>query len=108
MKELYSQLNRLDPANKCIAMGGFVDMNLATRVQSLEKLIRENPECPATVGFDHIHRGKRDAREPTKVTLLEFLSYSDREKAFKYLQSKDALDITGAKLGTRLSQKQKR
>ena len=44
-KTLYSQLNRLDPANKSIAVHGFDDVNLQRRIECLQKILRETPGC---------------------------------------------------------------
>jgi len=95
-KTLYSQLNRLDPANKSIAVHGFDDVNLQRRVECLRKILVETPGCPLPANFDHVHRGKRDERVPTKVTLIEFCSNTDREFVFKALKSASLKDGTGA------------
>ena len=100
-KILYSQLNRLDPANRSLAVHGFVDINLSSRSQSLQKIMDEKTGCPRSLGIDHIHRGKRDDRQPTKVSIIEFRNNADREQAFKLMQDSDFKDGTGAKITSR-------
>ena len=48
------------------------------------------------IRYDHVHRGKRDERVPTKVSVMEFGSNSDREAVFKILQKLDMKDNSGA------------
>ena len=98
LKSLYNQLNRLDPANKTIAIHGFEDISLSNRVACLEKILRETSGCPLQTRFDHIHRGKPDQRVVTKVTLVEFASNADREFVFKALKDAQLKDGTGAKI----------
>ena len=97
-KSLYSQFNRLDPANKIIAIHGLEDTNFSNRLVSLEKILRESSGCPLQIRFDHIHRGKPDQRVVTKVTLVEFASNADREFVFKALKDTQLKDGTGAKI----------
>ena len=86
----------MDPANKSIAVHGFDDVNLQRRVECLQKILRETPGCPLPANFDHVHRGKRDERVPTKVTLIEFCSNTDREYVFEALKSSSLKDAPGA------------
>jgi len=95
---LRKQLDRLDPAHKCIALQGFVDNNLTNRLSCIEQMLAGAAGCPKSVACDTIHRGKFDARVPTKVTLIEFASNTDREKALVLLSGKTLHDSTGALL----------
>ena len=98
LQALRVQLNRLDPATKTLAIHGIEDTNLARRTKSLEEMFAGIPECPVIMAIDHIHKGKRDERIPTKVSLIEFRSNGDREKALKKLEDRDLKDSTGSKL----------
>ena len=98
LQALYSQLNRLDPANKSLAIHGFGDNDLRSRVDYLNKVLRDNPGTCLPVRFEHVHKGKRDERVPTKVSLIEFGSNADREAVFKILQGLDLKDNSGAKV----------
>ena len=59
MNQLYIQLNRLDPAHKALAIGGFGETDLQKRVDYLNKILQESVGCPSDVTYDHIHKGKK-------------------------------------------------
>ena len=92
MKQIYFQLNRLDPANRSLAVHGFVDKDLSARVSCLEDCMNNVIDCPAHVGIEHVHKGKKGSREVTHVSLIEFRSNADREKAFEVLSSEVVKD----------------
>ena len=96
MKSLRFQLDRLDPANKSLAFSGFTDDNLQERMKSLEDHFRKLKEFPVVSNFETVHKAKKEVRKPTKVTLVEFKSNSDRERALSLLQNKDLKDSTGS------------
>ena len=77
---------------------GFGEADLQKRVDSLNKLLSDTVGCASDVSYDHIHKGKRDSRELTKVTLINFRSNSDREKAFLLLKDKSVKDSSGSAL----------
>ena len=83
VEALTLQLNRLDPARKCLALHGITDANLDARTKRLEQLFSGVPGCPSPVFFDHIHKGKAGERSVTEVSLVEFRSNADHEKTFE-------------------------
>ena len=97
-KALHAQLDRLDPANRSLAFYGICDINLERRTRKLEAILTEAVGCPKCIGIDHIHKGKRDERTPTKVSIVEFRNRSDREVAFRLLSGKQLTDDTEAKV----------
>ena len=99
VEALTMQLDRLDPARKCLAIHGIVDANLDARTKHLEKLFSDVSGCPSPVYFDHIHKGKAGERSVTKVSLVEFRCNADREKAFQLTKDLEFKDGSGAKLG---------
>ena len=98
LQALYNQLNRLDPANKSLAIHGFGDNDLRSRVDYLNKILRDNRGTCLPVRIEHVHKGKRDERVPTKVSLIEFGSNADRETVFKIFQGLELTDNSGAKV----------
>ena len=64
----------------------------------LNKILQESVGCPSDVTYDHIHKGKKESRELTKVTLVNFRSNADREKAFNVLKDKTLKDTSGCSL----------
>ena len=98
VKSLHLQLDRLDPANRSLAIHGICDIDLARRTRRLEAILAETVGCPKCVGIDHVHRGKRDERTPTKVSILEFRNRNDREVALQLLSPKQLQDDVGSKL----------
>ena len=98
MQALTLQLDRLDPAKKCLAIHGIVDVNLDVRTKHLEKLFADVPGCPIPLSIDHVHKGKAGERTPTKVSLVEFRSNTDREKAFNLVKDLEFKDDSGSKL----------
>ena len=101
---LRKQLDRLDPAHKCLKLQGFVDANLASRVARIKEIVSGVAGFPDVVSCDTIHKGKRDARVPTHMTLIEFQSNSDREKALVLLEGKNMTDSSGAVLVSKRAQ----
>ena len=98
MKDVYHQLNRLDPANRSLAIHGFVDKNLKERKSCIDQLISKAKGCPSVLHVDHIHKGPKNNREMIHVSLLEFRSNGEREKAFDYLAKISAKDAKEGKL----------
>ena len=62
------------------------------------------PGCPKIVSCETIHKGKRNARVPTHMTLVEFQTNSDREKALVLLEGKAMTDSSGASLVSKRAQ----
>ena len=81
-----------------LAFQGFVDTNLANRVAKIQEILSGCAGCPKLISTDTIHRGKHNERIPTKVTLIEFQSNAEREKALTLLSGKNLNDSTGASL----------
>ena len=101
---LRRQLDRLDPAHKCLKIQGFADANLAGRVARIQEIVTGIPGFPSVVSCETIHKGKRDARVPTHMTLVEFQSNRDREKEFVLLEGKSMTDTSGAALVSKRAQ----
>ena len=78
-------------------MGDF-DSNLQNRVKVIEDALGKLPGCPSHQGIEHIHKGLKDARVPTKVSLIEFRSNNDREVAIRMLLNSHEKDLTGANI----------
>ena len=89
-------MKRLDPANKSSAIHGFCDNDLQKRIDTLNKVLAANPGTCLSIRYDHVHKGKRDERMSTKVSVMEFASNSGREAVFKVLQKVDMKDNSGA------------
>ena len=66
----------------------------ATSMISLSKL----HNCPAHVSVETIFKDRADARVPTKISLVEFASNDQREKALKLLTGQIVRDSTGTPL----------
>ena len=98
IKALTLQLDRLDPAKKSLAMHGITDVNLDTRTSNLEKIFADISGCPRPVNIEHVFKGKAGERSVTKVSLLEFRSNAEREKAFALVKGLNLQDNSGAKL----------
>jgi hypothetical protein len=98
VQALTLQLDRLDPAKKCLAIHGLIEINLTLRSQLLNGFVGASEGCPLPIGIDHIQKGRAGERVPTKVSLIEFRSNSDREKAFNLLKDRDLKNADGSKL----------
>ena len=97
-KAFYVQLDRLDPANRSVAVHNVVDINLDRRTKKLGNILQEMSACPPYVHIEHFHKGKFNERTPTKGSLIEFRSRTDRDIALKLLEAKEVEDETHAKL----------
>lgn len=98
VQALTLQLDRLDPAKKCLAIHGLIETNLTLRSQLLNGLVGASEGCPLPIGIDHIQKGRAGERVPTQVSLIEFRSNADREKAFNLLKDRDLKNGDGSKL----------
>ena len=57
MQSLRQQLDRLDPARKCLAVSGFIEKDLFKRAVCIQAILAELGGCPKEVSFDTIHKG---------------------------------------------------
>ena len=90
IKTLHLQLEPLDAANKSLVFNGVCGVNLERRTRKLEAILSETVGGPKPVGVEHAHKGKRDERAPTKVSLFEFRNRADREVALQLLSDKES------------------
>jgi hypothetical protein len=88
MKALRSQLQRLDPAQKCLIFEDFVDTELEVRTFKLEEFLAQIPNCPPKINIEHITKGLKNARVPTSVTLVDFFNNGHHDQVLEALRIK--------------------
>ena len=88
----------MDPAKKCLAIHGLIETNLTARSQLLNGFVGTAVGCPLPIDIDHIQKDRAGERAPTKVSLIEFRSNTEREKAFNLWKDRDLKNDDGSKL----------
>ena len=83
MHWMQDQINRLDPANKCLALKGITEFDLTKRTAAIDALIRPLGVTP--VSIDHVWTGPPGNRRMGPISLVEFSSRTSREAVLKTL-----------------------
>jgi len=89
------QINRNDPANRCLCFAGFKDSSVEARVTSIETFM-QNADVDAKVqSFDHIWSGPQGNRSLTPLVIVELSSRQVREQTLKKLQANSTMKDSG-------------
>ena len=80
---MQSQLNRLDPANRCLAFTGFKNASAESRVSKIQAFLRGLGACDKIVSAEHISSGPPGQRKMTGVSVIEFLSRDLKQAVLK-------------------------
>ena len=91
------QLNRLDPANKCLVFKGFSG-TIESRDSSIEKFFHDHCAGATIVSIDHVSRGPSGSRTLTPVSIVELSTRNVRETALQAFKGKKLVDSEGKPL----------
>ena len=83
ISSMQSQLNRLDPANRCLAFTGFKDDSAESRVSKIQAFLTALGTCDNIVSAEHIWSGPPGQRKMTGVSVIEFPSRDLKEAVLK-------------------------
>ena len=95
---LQEQLDRLDPAHKCISIVGFGGGDVGERTRILEDFLKEKlPSIAQRCNIEHVFKGKWNERKLAGVSILEFPSKTVRDEILKYLKTSNSFLNEGSK-----------
>ena len=107
---LQQQVNRLDPANKCLSFNSWTSKSTSGRKALIESYVEGI--CPGTsiLSIEHVWTGPPGKREIGPISFVEFSSRSVRESILKYVQQaaplkeddKNTIGIQRAKIAWQL------
>ena len=88
VKFLQMQLERLDPAHKCLSLIGFKGADANARGLRIEEFLRTHFESlAARLRIEHVFKGKWNERVLGGISLVEFPTKKDRDDALQRIKS---------------------
>ena len=89
------QINRNDPANRCLCFAGFKDSTVESRATSIETFMQNAGVDAKIQSFDHIWSGPQGNRSLTPLCIVELSSRQVREQTLKKLQANSTMKDSG-------------
>ena len=84
---LQQQLDRLDPAHKCLSIIGFKGEAVGDRTQVIETFMRDKLGSLGNhARVEHVFKGKYNERKLAGVSLMQFPSKTDRDAALRLIK----------------------
>ena len=97
VKFLQDQLDRLDPARKCLSFVGFRNEDAGAREVLIKAFFQEKlSDLNPKFSFDHIRSGPPQNRKFTGVSLLEFSNTAERDDAMRLIEHKKCVLFDGS------------
>jgi hypothetical protein len=91
MNWMSQQVNRLDPANKSLAIKGLTEFDAEKRSRMIEDILTNVCSKTDIQNIEHIGKGPKDNRSMSGVSVIEMSSRSVRETCLKKLQEDNSI-----------------